>query len=160
MSYGGSVNELYRLMVTTSSSDVGSSFDSLVCQSVRNDVGQACGRRPGRREAQVLAVWADQENETRVIDFGPHLSRWIGLGVIDLVGQRDLLDGARIASEANKPRVKQRDVAFELVGRVLSGSTVMNSGWTAAPAAASRSIADAIACNSVGHCSEQNVKPK
>jgi hypothetical protein len=37
-----------------------------------------------------------------------------------------------------------------------SGSTVMNSGWTAAAAAPSWSIADAIACNSLGHMSEQN----
>jgi hypothetical protein len=39
--------------------------------------------------------------------------------VIELIGQRHLLDGARIASEADEPRVKQRDVALELVGRVL-----------------------------------------
>ena len=86
---------------------------------MRDNFGQASRRRPRRCEAQVLAVRADQENEAGVVDFGPGIPRRIGLGVIDLVGQRDLLDSVWVAREADEPGVKQRDVALELVGRVL-----------------------------------------
>src|SRR5260370_20890269 len=85
----GIVRDASRLM------PISGLFDRFVRQSMRDNFGQASRRRPRRCEAQVLAVRADQENETRVIDLGPRISRWISLGVIDLVGQSDLLDGAR-----------------------------------------------------------------
>ena len=81
-------------------------FDRFVRQSMRYDFGQASRRRPRRCEAQVLAVRADQENEAAVVDFGPGIPRRIGFGVIGLVGQRDFLDDAWVASQADEPGMK------------------------------------------------------
>ena len=43
----------------------------------------------------------------------------LGLGVVDLVGVRDLANLLRVAGQSDHARVEQRDVALELLGRVL-----------------------------------------
>src|SRR6516165_75650 len=101
--------------------DINRSFNHLVCKSMRHNLCQPGRGCPRRCEAEILAVGANEKNEPSMIDFGAGVPRRIAFGIIDLVGECDLLDGARIAGKADQPWVKQRNVTLKLFGSVLFG---------------------------------------
>ncbi len=73
---------------------------------------------PGGKNPAYRPVGVDQVDDAGMIDLRGLAG---GLGVPDLVGEGEPLDGAGFAGQADQPRVKERDIAAQLLGRIRFG---------------------------------------